>query len=140
MALWREALLAWTVLQGEARGYTRHSQLERFRDCAEPCLVINMYLAGVHVEATARGGHFDANKIGSVQPVPSLDVNVGQLAYEWSHLETRPLTRSPVWWKQWRGVRVPECHPLFQRRPGPMAARERVCGAWMPSGVPRGLR
>jgi hypothetical protein len=36
IALWREALLAQKVLQGATKGYTRHPQLQRFKDCSDP--------------------------------------------------------------------------------------------------------
>ena len=55
VALWREALLARAVLQGQTRGYRRHPQLTRFREHPSPRLAINAYLAAVHAEATLRG-------------------------------------------------------------------------------------
>jgi hypothetical protein len=44
VALWREALLARAVLRGETRGYTRHPQLDRFKEHPHPRLAINSYL------------------------------------------------------------------------------------------------
>src|SRR5690606_38318212 len=59
VALWREALLARAVLRGDTRGYTRHPQLERFREHPEPEQAINAYLAVVHDDACRRGYCFD---------------------------------------------------------------------------------
>jgi len=36
VALWREALLAKKVLEGETKGHTKHAQLIRFRERANP--------------------------------------------------------------------------------------------------------
>ncbi|MEA5657523.1 MAG: pyrimidine dimer DNA glycosylase/endonuclease V, partial [Cutibacterium granulosum] len=35
-ACWREALLAQAALAGRTRGYTRHPQLNRFRESTDP--------------------------------------------------------------------------------------------------------
>lgn len=63
VACWREALLAQAVLAGRTKGYTRHPQLERFRDTPEPLAAIGAYLAAIAEEATRRGYHFDATRI-----------------------------------------------------------------------------
>jgi hypothetical protein len=54
-ALWREALLARKVLAGLTRGYRRHPQLERFRDCPTPLEAIGLYLDAIWLEADRRG-------------------------------------------------------------------------------------
>jgi hypothetical protein len=128
VALWREALLAKAVLRGETRGYTRHPQLERFKAHAQPRLAINTYLAAVHDEATRRGYSFDRSKLGPVRSIPPIRVSQGQLAYEWQHLQNKLATRSPEVYSCWSKVINPECHPLFRRRPGPVAAWERASG------------
>lgn len=126
VALWREALLAKAVLRGETRGYTRHPQLERFQAHAQPRLAINAYLAAVHDEATRRGYSFDRSKLGPVRSIPPIRVSQGQLAYEWQHLQNKLATRSPDVHSRWSNVINPECHPLFRRRPGPVAPWERA--------------
>jgi hypothetical protein len=63
VALWREALLAQRVLQGNTTGYRAHPQLHRFRQSADPLGVISTYLWAVHDEATRRGYAFGAAKI-----------------------------------------------------------------------------
>ena len=126
VALWREALLAKAVLRGETRGYTRHPQLERFREHPQPRLAINAYLAGVHAEATRRGYAFDTTKRGALRAVPAIPVGTGQLALEWRHLGAKLAVRSPSRLPQWRAVAMPECHPLFHCIPGPVASWERA--------------
>lgn len=128
VALWREALLAKAVLRGETIGYTRHPQLERFKSHARPRLAINAYLAAVHDEAVRRGYAFDRSRIGprhSVRPIP---VTTGQLAFEWQLLQRKLAARSPSLRCQWSGLTMPECHPLFRRRLGPVASWERAPG------------
>lgn len=127
-ALWREALLAKAVLRGETRGYTNHPQLERFKAHAHPRLAINSYLAAVHAEATRRGYAFDRSKLGPVRAVEPIPVSSGQLDLEWLHLQHKLTVRSPSLLPQWAGLAVPACHPLFRRRPGPVASWERASG------------
>jgi hypothetical protein len=126
VALWREALLARAVLRGQTRGYTAHPQLARFRAHSHPRLAINLYLAAVHDEACRRGYAFDRSRIGPLRALPPIAVSSGQLEHEWQHLLRKLATRSPALLTQWSGVVVPATHPLFRRRPGPVAAWERV--------------
>ncbi|HWP64339.1 MAG TPA: pyrimidine dimer DNA glycosylase/endonuclease V [Candidatus Limnocylindria bacterium] len=126
VALWREALLAKAVLRGETRGYTHHPQLERFAHHSNPRAAINAYLASVHAEALRRGYAFDRSKVGPVREVQRIPVTSGQLACEWKHLQAKLETRSPALLAQWSSVATPACHPLFRRRPGPVASWERA--------------
>lgn len=128
VALWREALLAKAVLRGETIGYTRHPQLERFKAHAQPRLAINSYLAAVHDEAARRGYAFDRSRIGVVRSVRPIHVTAGQLALEWLLLQRKLAARSPSVLRHWSGLAMPECHPLFRRRPGPVASWERAPG------------
>ncbi|WP_149195061.1 pyrimidine dimer DNA glycosylase/endonuclease V [Luteimonas suaedae] len=128
VALWREALLAKAVLRGETRGYTHHPQLERFKAHVHPRLAINSYLAAVHAEATGRGYAFDRSKLGPVRVVQLVPVSSGQLAHEWGHLQRKLATRSPAVLARWGDLVMPVCHPLFRRRPGPVASWERASG------------
>jgi len=125
VALWREALLARTVLRSATRGYRRHPQLERFRAQAFPLSALNGYLAAVHAEARARGYSFDRRKLGPVRRRSRMSVNAGQLAHEWRHLMAKLARRSPSLHRKWRAVARPECHPLFRRRTGPVEPWER---------------
>lgn len=128
VALWREALLAKAVLRGETRGYTRHPQLERFKAHPQPPLAINSYLAAVYDEAAKRGYSFDRSRIGPVRSIQRITVSSGQLAHEWGHLQRKLAMRSPALLALWRDLAWPVCHPLFQRRPGPVAPWERASG------------
>ena len=126
VALWREALLARAVLRGDTRGYTRHPQLERFREHPEPEQAINAYLAVVHDDACRRGYCFDQSKLGPVRAVAPILLNSGQLVLEWQHLKQKLATRNPVLLAQWSEVETPECHPIFGLQPGPVASWERA--------------
>lgn len=126
VALWRESLLARAVLRGETRGYLHHPQLERFRAHAYPRVAINAYLAAVHAEAVARGYAFDKSKLGPVRVAQPIPVSSGQLAFEWQHLLHKLAMRSPERYAQLQGMAAPVCHPLFRRRPGPVASWERA--------------
>jgi hypothetical protein len=126
VALWREALLARAVLRGETRGYAHHPQLDRFKAHSQPRLAINSYLAAVHAEATGRGYAFDRSKVGPVRAVQPVPVSSGQLAQEWRHLQHKLAARSPEVLARWDDVSMPMCHPLFRRRPGPVASWERA--------------
>jgi hypothetical protein len=127
VALWREALLAKAVLRGETRGYTRHPQLQRFSEQPQPRLAINAYLAAIHEEATRRGYAFDRTKVGPVRTIQPIPVSSGQLALEWRHLQRKLAIRNSSLLARWHDdVNVPACHPLFWRRPGPVAPWERA--------------
>jgi hypothetical protein len=132
VALWREALLAQAVLAGSTRGYTKHPQLVRFRQCADPLAAIGYYLKIVHAEATARGFRFAAEKIGKLPDDDNLEPIVvarGQLEYEWAHLQVKLRLRAPQWLDRFSGVTLPEPHALFRLAPGPVAPWEGSRGA-----------
>ena len=138
VALWREALLARAVLRGETRGYTRHPQLERFRDHPHPRFAINAYLAGVHAEAQARGYAFDRSKIGPVRAVEPIAVSDGQVAHEWQHLRAKLAIRNPALIARLDAACSQACHPLFHIQPGPVATWEKA--APPPMGHDRAVR
>jgi hypothetical protein len=118
VAAWREALLAQKVLKGETRGYRRHPQLIRFQAMRDPVAVIASFLDGLACEAGCRGYHFDATKIGAKRFRGRIPETRGQLLLEWGHLGRKLRARSPLAARQWRGVKVPEAHPLFRIVPG----------------------
>ena len=125
-ALWRESLLARTVLRGETRGYRHHPQLARFQAQPEPVSSLDAYLAAIHAEATARGYAFDRSKLGPGRAVQLIAVNEGQLKYEWHHFLHKLSVRSPELYRRWHDLAMPDCHPLFEVRPGPVEEWERV--------------
>ena len=63
IACWRETLLAQAVIAGRTRGYRNHPQLERFVATPQPIVYVGAYLAGLAVEADARGYRFDRTRI-----------------------------------------------------------------------------
>lgn len=122
VALWREALLAQAVLAGKTRGYTRHPQLDRFRDDPK---AISAYLRAIAAEARERGYRFDESKVPRVRDRAPIAVTEGQLRYEWQHLRAKLRVRNAEWHGRTRGVALPEPHPLFVVVAGPVAAWER---------------
>lgn len=130
VAWWREGLLAQAVLAGRTKGYTRHPQLERFRETADPVAAIGAHLGHVAHEASVRGYRFDAGRILVPEPreavldgalaLPPIEVTTGQLAFEWAHLGTKLAVRGPGRW-----AAGPVAHPGFVVVPGPIASWER---------------
>lgn len=110
VALWREALLAQSVLRGRTKGYLRHPQLSRFRAQDDP---------------TRRGYRFDAGRISPSGPARCIDVSDGQIAFEWAHLTKKLARRAPDLGKRWMSVNTPRLHPLFQVVEGRVADWER---------------
>jgi hypothetical protein len=125
VALWREALLAQSVVRGLTKGYTHHPQLARFLATADPSAAVASYLARVHAEAVARGYAFDADKIGPARRRGRLAATTGQLRHEWTHLKRKLRVRDPARYRLCRGV-DPEPHPLFRLVDGPVEPWERV--------------
>lgn len=125
VALWREALLAREVLRGNTRGYTHHPQLERFKRHAAPLSAIALYLQSVYGEARSRGFAFDRRKLGRSRKRVAIPVSRGQLRYEWVHLLAKLHRRSPPVWRKWVRTPMPDVHPLFRVRAGPVEAWER---------------
>ncbi len=113
VALWREALLAQKVLQGQTAGYRSHPQLHRFRGSAEPLAAIATYLWAVHDEAARRGYAFDASKIAARRRPLRLEVTRGQLAFEHEHLKAKLRRRDPGRYRSIRRTREVTAHPLF---------------------------
>jgi hypothetical protein len=127
VALWREALLAQAVLLGRTRGYTRHPQLQRFRDAADPAAYIAAYLRTVADEAASRGYAFDSTRIvAPASPLRPIAETKGQLLYEWEHLGRKLQRRSPVWHRERYADAKPTAHPLFRIVAGGVRDWERV--------------
>lgn len=126
VALWREALLAKKVLEGKTRGYRHHPQLIRFKQQKNPRASISAYLMHINKEATSRGYHFDARRIGSVRRTKRIPVTVGQRDYEWRHLKAKLQVRDPTRYQKILKVRRKRLHPLFQLTEGNVEVWERV--------------
>ena len=126
VALWREGLLAQKVLLGQTKGYRSHPQLTRFRACGDPVRAIGCYLDEVAQEAARRGYRFDATKIVTRGPCLQMDVQQGQIEYEWEHLLGKLMGRSPGLYETHKTVTLPAPHPLFTIVPGGMEEWERL--------------
>jgi Pyrimidine dimer DNA glycosylase len=124
-ACWREALLAQAVLAGRTKGYTRHPQLQRFREAPDALAAVGDYLTAVADEAQRRGYRYDRSKIESHSSTDtSLTVTTGQLAHEWAHLVSKLEARSPAWLRGLDPAAPPEPHPLFRAADGGIAEWE----------------
>jgi len=126
VALWREALLAKNVLEGNTRGYRNHPQLHRFKLCQRPVDAINQFLTEVHTEASRRGYKFDGNKINSVFVPQQIPVTRGQVAYEKQHLATKLQKRDPGALPALLGGETPRLHSLFTLVEGGVEPWEKV--------------
>jgi hypothetical protein len=118
VALWREALLAQKVLRGETKGYTRHSQLIRFRAHPDPVAMISAYLHGVLAEASRRGFRFDASRIAAPPWQGQMEEKEGQILFEWRRLLSKLEVRAPLLFERYGSVGTPDPHPLFRIVPG----------------------
>jgi len=129
VALWREALLAQKVLQGQTRGYQHHPQLSRFAETKNPPAALATYLQAVCEEAGRRGYKFNAAKIGRRHFRGRLKETRGQLLYEWRHLKRKLKRRDPGRLREFAGVKIPVAHPLFRIVSGKVRDWERVLPA-----------
>ena len=130
VALWRETLLAQSVLKRLAAGaasggYSRHPQLARFLAQPAPIACIAEYLRGVHAEAQTRGYRFNAGKIAPEKTRCLIGVSLGQLEFERRHLLAKLAGRAPEWLATLANANDPEPHPLFRTEPGGVADWER---------------
>jgi len=114
VALWREALLAQSVLLGKTKGYRHHPELERFRAQPDPVAALATYLQEVHREALRRGYRFDGKKIHGRRTEKPIVETEGQLLYEWRHLRAKLRKRSPEVLARFSGVDLPLAHPIFK--------------------------
>lgn len=128
VAVWREGLLARKVLAGGTKGYTRHPQLTRFRECGDPLRAIDAYLSETAAEAERRGYGFDRTKIEIVTAPELLEVPAGQLEYEFGHLLRKLARRDPQKYEALKriGIEAIEAHPLFRVVPGGVCAWETI--------------
>ncbi|MBD2765844.1 DNA lyase [Kocuria sp. cx-455] len=129
VAGWRETLLAQKVLRGETKGYTRHPQLERFRDRPDPLQAIADYLHAIADEADRRGYSFDRGRISRARSADPdiMYVTSGQLNYELAFLQSKVAGRDPEWGHtHLDDTMTAEPHPLFAVVDGPIETWERV--------------
>jgi hypothetical protein len=125
IALWRESLLAQKVMQGATKGYTRHPQLCRFKECGNPVGAIATYLRPIADHAEERGYAFNKAKIARQCFSGSIPITDGQLHYEFNHLLGKLKVRDPERFERLKHLRRIDVHPLFHIIPGPVASWER---------------
>jgi hypothetical protein len=113
VALWREALLAKRVLEGRTVGYIHHPQLNRFKQAKNPVECINQYLSDVVQEATIRGYNFNSDKIDWGFKPTKLNLTIGQLRYETTHLLSKLQIRDINLYNELNTKTEFEPHPLF---------------------------
>lgn len=126
VALWREALLAQKVLQGETQGYKKHPQLQRFREQKQPLVAIGDYLYQVYLEGKNRGYNFRFDKICLRGEQTSISVNSGQVEVEFNHLLNKLKGRDPDKYKELLEIKEIKIHPLFTIRKGGIEEWERA--------------
>lgn len=114
VAVWREALLAQKVLQGETKGYRHHPQLVRFRAQEHPVAALAAYLKEVHKEAKRRGYRFDDSKIARARSAARIKETEGQLFYEWRHLQRKLQQRAPHVLAGHKDISSPDPNPIFR--------------------------
>jgi hypothetical protein len=113
VALWREGLLARTVLMEHTKAYQNHPQLERFKRSNKPLAALDAYLGFVLEEAQRRGYRFDASKIERAATVSRIRVTSGQLEFEFDHLRKKLWARDRKTHRKLREVVSPEPNPVF---------------------------
>lgn len=126
VALWREGLLAQKVLAGQTMGYRHHPQLIRFQESCNPLLYIGNYLLEVCREASIRGYTFQEGKILERGEAVLLEVNKGQLEYEFKLLLSKLEQRDPLRQQELAATIQIRAHPLFTIRYGGVEKWERL--------------
>jgi hypothetical protein len=114
VALWREALLAKKVLEGETQGYRNHPQLNRFKQTESPVEAINHYLSEIYSESVKRNYHFNIQKINWHFKENKLTVTTGQVDYEVRHLLAKLKARDIKRYKELSSKSTFDIHPMFR--------------------------
>ena len=126
LAVWREGLLAQSVLSGGTKGYKNHPQLLRFKQQSDPIKAIGNFLDEIQIEATKRNYNFNRSKIIIINNTSQISTTTGQLDYEMKHLLNKLLKRSPEQYKKISLLENVLPHPIFQIFPGNVESWEKV--------------
>ncbi|MBU0945316.1 MAG: pyrimidine dimer DNA glycosylase/endonuclease V [Proteobacteria bacterium] len=126
VALWREGLLAQSVLLGKTMAYQNHPQLLRFKRTNHPTGAIASYLREVNNEARRRGYAFNRTKIINKNIKSKLPVTSGQIEYEYNHLLGKLEKRDKDLHHRLKTVKTVKLHPLFVQVKGGVEEWERV--------------
>jgi len=124
VALWREALLAKHVLEGNTKGYRNHPQLHRFKILDSPLDAINQYLGAVYEEALIRQYNFDQAKFYQSKKELVMTVTKEQIDYEFKHLLLKLKTRDRKIYNKIKNNNLIEPHPIFSVLKGPIESWE----------------
>ncbi len=127
IALWRETLLAQSVLLGKTKGYRNHPQLLRFKEQGCPPQAICNYLHAVCDEADRRTYKFQRSKIvADKKAIAPIEVSSGQVDYEWQHFLSKIANRDNKLLQELKDLQDIEPHPLFLIVDGKVASWERM--------------
>ncbi|MEI6435097.1 MAG: pyrimidine dimer DNA glycosylase/endonuclease V [Bacteroidota bacterium] len=126
VALWREALLAKSVLEGKTIGYRSHPQLDRFKEAPNPLDAINQYLSNIYDESVDRHFTFDSTKFR--KPIVPLFITVseGQIIFEFEHLLCKLMGREINLYKTLKETTTIIPHPMFKTIKGKIEKWEKV--------------
>ncbi|MDP4282333.1 MAG: pyrimidine dimer DNA glycosylase/endonuclease V [Bacteroidota bacterium] len=126
VALWREALLAKTVLEGKTTGYRDHPQLDRFKNSKNPLDAINQYLSGIYDESEDRHYNFDSAKFRKPIIPIFLTVNEGQILFEFEHLLCKLKVRENNLYRKLKETKTIIAHPMFKIIKGEIEYWEKI--------------
>jgi hypothetical protein len=114
VALWREALLARSVIYGKTKGYKNHPQLARFYLSKNQKRSINDYLFIIYLEAKKRGYKFNRHGLYKNDVIHRIQITSGQLLFETSHLKYKLHKRNQNYFMAINKIKRLSPHPLFR--------------------------
>lgn len=126
VAVWREGLLAFHVLQGKTKGYKSHPQLIRFQNHPEPIQAISEYLHVIVDEAEKRNFSFKREKLLARKNVESISLTLGQVHYEAEHLQKKLEKRDSARFLKHTSITQFKVHPLFSVISGEVESWEKI--------------
>jgi hypothetical protein len=119
ITLWKDSLLAQSVLLGRTREYKNHPQLDRFRKSGDPLQMIREYLYHVHLEALQRGYDFSITHIYESHELvikfePFCLIRIGQVQFEKEILDQEITKRRGIPRVILPVYDIPKLHPCFE--------------------------
>jgi len=128
VALWREGLLARSVLIRGYGAYYNHPQLIRFKKTDNPVLYIDVYLRYVLMDSIKRGYNFNSNKIDNVydNDLIKIKVTTAQINFERDHLLKKLKLRNPDKYYALIEEKDIELNPIFMLVNGPVEYWEKM--------------
>lgn len=128
IALWREALLAKSVLELKTKGYKNHPQLIRFKNFKYPLKAINTYLFYIFKESEIRNFNFDLAKIeySAIDLSIKIPITQGQLNYELNLIKFKLKKRTPKYYEKIKDIRIAQPNDLFYATQGEIEIWEKV--------------